>query len=64
MCNLSEGIMDKGIEKGRIEGLAEAVSNIMKTMNKKIAEAMDMSGVAEANRPEVEKAVKAMNQLI
>lgn len=58
VCNLSQGIMDKGIEKG----LAKAVTNIMKAMNKTMAEAMDLSGVDEAIRPEVEKAVKAMNQ--
>ena len=58
MCNLSQGIMDKGIEKG----LAKAVTNIMKAMNKTMAEAMDLSGVDEAIRPEVEKAVKAMMQ--
>ncbi len=58
VCDLSQGIMDKGIEKG----LAKAVTNIMKAMNKTMAEAMDLSGVDEAIRPEVEKAVKAMNQ--
>ena len=58
VCNLSQGIMDKGIEKG----LAKAVTNIMKAMNKTMAEAMDLSGVDEAIRPEVEKAVKAMLQ--
>ena len=51
MCNLSQGIMDKGIEKG----LAKAVTNIMKAMNKTMAEAMDLSGVDEAIRPEVDK---------
>ena len=66
MCNLSQGIMDKGIEKGlekgRAEGRAEAVINIMKSMNKTLTEAMDLSGVDKAIRPEVEKAVKAMLQ--
>ncbi len=66
VCNLSQGIMDKGIEKGlekgRAEGRAEAVINIMKSMNKTLTEAMDLSGVDKAIRPEVEKAVKAMLQ--
>ena len=64
MCDLSKGVRAEGIAEGRIEGLAEAVTNIMKTMNKAMAEAMDLAGVTETNRPEVEKAVKAMNQSI
>ena len=58
VCNLSQGVR----EEGRVEGLAEAVTNIMKTMNKTMDEAMNLSGVDEAIRPEVEKAIKAMNR--
>ena len=58
VCNLSQGVR----EEGRVEGLAEAVTNIMKTMNKTMDEAMNLSGVDEAIRPEVEKVVKAMNR--
>ena len=58
VCNLSQGVR----EEGRVEGLAEAVTNIMKTMNKTMDEAMNLSGVDEAIRSEVEKAIKAMNR--
>ena len=58
MCDLSKGVR----EEGRVEGLAEAVTNIMKTMNKTMDEAMNLSGVDEAIRSEVEKAIKAMNR--
>lgn len=68
MCDLSKGVRAEGraegLSEGRIEGLAEAVTNIMKIMNKTMAEAMDLSGVDKTIRPEVEKAVKAMNQSI
>ena len=74
VCNLSQGIMDKGIEKGlekgRAEGLTEGqirmassiVINLMKTTNKSMKEVLDMADVDEAIRPEVEKAVEAMMQ--
>ena len=44
MCDLSKGVR----EEGRVEGLAEAVTNIMKAMNKTMDEAMNLSGVDEA----------------
>ncbi len=78
VCNLSEGIMDKGIakgleqglEKGRAEGLTEGqiqmassiVISLMKTTNKSMNEVLDMADVDEDIRPEVEKTVKSMLQ--
>ena len=70
MCNLSQGIMNKGLEKGRAEGLSEGqiqmassiVINLMKTTNKSMKEVLDMADIDEAIRPEVEKAAKAMIQ--
>ena len=78
VCNLSQGIMDKGIEKGlaegmekgRAEGLTEGqiqmassiVISLMKTTNKSMGEVLDMADIDKAIRPEVEKAVKALIQ--
>ena len=70
VCNLSQGIMNKGLEKGRAEGLSEGqiqmassiVINLMKTTNKSMKEVLDMADIDEAIRPEVEKAVEAMIQ--
>ena len=70
VCNLSQGIMDKGIEKGLEKGHLEGqiqmassiVINLMKTTNKSMSEVLDMADVDTAIRPEVEKAVKAKIQ--
>ena len=80
VCNLSQGIMDKGIEKGLEKGLKKGIEkghlegqiqmassmviSLMKTTNKSMSEVMDMADVDKAIRPEVEKAIKAMNQSI
>ena len=76
VCNLSQGIMDKGIEKGlekgRAEGLTEGrvemaidnVRSLMKEMNKTLSEAMQILKIDESIQPEVEKAVKALTQSI
>ena len=66
VCNLSQGIMDKGIEKGHLEGQIQMASSIvislMKTTNKSMSEVLDMADIDKAIRPEVEKAVKALIQ--
>ena len=60
MCNLSEGIM----EKGRIEMAIDNVRSLMKEMNKTLSEAMQILKIDESIQPEVEKAVKALTQSI
>ena len=60
MCNLSEGIM----EKGRIEMAIDNVRSLMKEMNKTLCEAMQILKIDESIQPEVEKAVKALTQSI
>ena len=58
VCNLSEGIM----EKGRVEMAIDMILGLMRTTNKSVSEVMDMADVDKAIRPQVEKAVKAMQQ--
>ena len=60
MCDLSKGVR----EEGRIEMAIGMVISFMKTTNKSMDEVMDMADVDKAIRPEVEKAIKAMNQSI
>ena len=66
VCNLSQSIMNKGLEKGHLEGQIQMASSIvislMKTTNKSMSEVLDMADIDKAIRPEVEKAVKAMIQ--
>ena len=58
MCDLSKGVR----EEGRIEMAISMVISFMKTTNKSMDEVMDMADVDKTIRPEVEKAIKAMNQ--
>jgi len=50
MCNLSQGVLQKGIGKGRIEGRAdertENIRNLAKNMQWIIKQAMDALGIA------------------
>ncbi len=58
MCNLSEGIM----EKGRIEMAIDNVCSLMTEMNKTLNEAMQILKIDDAIRTQVENAVKAKQQ--
>ncbi len=58
MCNLSEGIM----EKGRIEMAIDNVCSLMTEMNKTLNEAMQILKIDESIQPQVENAVKAKQQ--
>lgn len=58
MCNLSEGVMRKGVAKGRAEGMARGVTkgilssiqSLMETMNLSPDQAMAALKVPEAER--------------
>ena len=54
MCNLSQGWFDDG----RIMGIAETVSKLMKINNMKIENVMDMLEIAENIRPAVVEAIQ------
>ena len=62
VCNLSQGIMDKGIEKGRIAGLSEAVMNAMEITNMPITEVMNALKIDEEVQPEIIKYINSLNQ--
>lgn len=58
MCNLSQGWFDDGRADGRIMGIAETVSKLMKINNMKIENVMDMLEIAENIRPAVVEAIQ------
>ncbi len=66
MCDLSRGVRAEGIaeglEKGRIEMAVENVRSLMKELNKTLNEAMQILKLDESIRPEVKKAINAINQ--
>lgn len=47
MCNLSEGVEQKGIQKG----IFKSITNLMDTMNWTAQEAMDALKIEEEERP-------------
>ncbi len=78
VCDLSQGIMDKGIERGRAEGLekgiekglergriaglSEAVMNAMEITNMPITEVMNALKIDEEVQPEIIKYINSLNQ--
>lgn len=54
MCNFSQGVMQKGIEKGKVEGRAEgflvAIRNLMDSMGWSMEQAMEALRVSESDR--------------
>jgi len=61
MCNLSQGIRQKGRVEGRMEGRfeerLESIRALMETAGISSEQAMDMLKVKEQDRPEVRKAL-------
>ena len=64
MCDLSKGVRAEGIAEGRIEMAVDNVRCLMTEMNKTLNEAMQILKIDESIRPEVEKAIKALNKSI
>lgn len=50
MCNLSQGVLEKGMEKGKAEGLLSAIKNLMANTGWSLEKAMETLGVSEAER--------------
>ncbi len=50
MCNLSEGVEQKGLQKGIQQALTESIKNLMDTMNMTAKEAMDALKIKEEER--------------
>ena len=77
VCNLSQGIMDKGIEKGlekglekgraegleqgRIAGLSEAVMNAIEITSMPITEVMNALKIDEEVQPKIIKYINSLN---
>ena len=50
MCNLSQGVIALGIEKGKAEGLLDAIRSLMASMGWSMEQAMDALRVPELER--------------
>ena len=63
MCNLSQSILDEGLAKGRIEGIAEGemkervlnVKNLMKSLNMDVDKALEILDISDDLRPIVKE---------
>ena len=58
MCNLSDSIEQKGIEKA----LLRSIQNLMKNLKLSIEQAMTALGVPEADREKYAKMIKLQNK--
>ena len=53
MCNLSQGIRQKGRAEGRMEGLLESVCALMENAGVSMEQAMNMLELSEKSREEL-----------
>ena len=50
MCNLSKGVEEKGIAKGRAEGVLSSIKSLMETLGLTIEQAMAALKVPESEK--------------
>ncbi len=54
MCNLSKGVMEKGLAEGRAEGMADgilaSIKNLVKNMGVSVEQAMSVLEIPEDER--------------
>ena len=50
MCNLSKGILERGLEQGKRERAVEDIQNLMETLKLTMEQAMDAIKVPEVDR--------------
>lgn len=50
MCNLSQGVMELGIEKGKVEGFLVSIRSLMASMGWSVEQAMDALRLSEDDR--------------
>lgn len=62
MCNLSESVEERGIQKGISQGVLQSLQNIMKNMNLTIKEAMDALEIKEEDRFRYTELLKKNNK--
>ena len=62
MCNLSKGVLEKGmakgLEQGRAEGIISSIQNLVKNMGVSIEQAMAVLEVPEAERQNYRELLK------
>lgn len=67
MCNLSQGVAERAMEKGVAQGVVQgenratlvAIQNLMKNANLTADKAMDMLGVAQADRAKYKEQLRS-----
>ena len=50
MCNLSKGMMEKGMAKGMTNGILTSIKNLVKNMGVSVEQAMAVLEIPEAER--------------
>ena len=50
MCNLSKGVMEKGMTKGMTNGILTSIKNLIKNMGVSFEQAMSVLEIPEAKR--------------
>ena len=58
MCNLSKGVLEKGMAKGVAKGTMSAIRNLMETMNWSMEQAMAALKIPEAEQQNYRKLLK------
>lgn len=58
MCNLSKGVMEKGMAKGRFSGLLEAVQALMDSAQVSAEKAMDMLKISGEDRAALKESLE------
>ncbi|MGN1127953.1 MAG: hypothetical protein ACI4T6_03250 [Candidatus Flemingiibacterium sp.] len=58
MCNLSQGVLDKGIVIGEVNGEVKSLRKMMKNFHVSFTEAADALEIPEADRPKYKKLVE------
>lgn len=58
MCNLSKGVEELGIRKGRQEGLRDSLQNLMKNMKLSLEQAMNALEIPEEERDKYRASIK------
>ena len=62
MCNLSQGIRQKGRAEGRVEGLLESIRALMENVGVFMEQAMNMLEISEKSREELARLIAQEEQ--
>lgn len=62
MCNLSEGIMEKGMAKGRLIALLESVRALIDSAQVSAEKAMEMLRISDEDRASLKVLLEITNQ--